>query len=116
MLPEPRCHRPPGREVDQQAAGRPSGNVQDGQGRRAARPEGAAQRQHPGAGLGANGIWTPHDLRRTGATMMRQLGVSLDIIDRCQNHILHGSKVRRHYMHHDYANEKRAAWAALGTE
>lgn len=63
---------------------------------------------------GANGTWTPHDLRRTGATMMQQLGVSLDIIDRCQNHVLQGSKVRRHYLHHDYADEKRAAWAALG--
>lgn len=63
---------------------------------------------------GANGAWTPHDLRRTGATMMQQLGVTLDIIDRCQNHVLAGSKVRRHYMHHDYAGEKRAAWAALG--
>lgn len=63
---------------------------------------------------GANGAWTPHDLRRTGATMMQQLGVALDIIDRCQNHVLAGSKVRRHYMHHDYADEKRAAWAALG--
>lgn len=63
---------------------------------------------------GANGAWTPHDLRRTGATMMQQLGVALDIIDRCQNHVLPGSKVRRHYMHHDYADEKRAAWTALG--
>lgn len=62
---------------------------------------------------GANGAWTPHDLRRTGATMMQKLGVTLDIIDRCQNHVLAGSKVRRHYMHHDYAKEKRAAWAAL---
>lgn len=64
---------------------------------------------------GANGEWTPHDLRRTGATMMQKLGIGLDIIDRCQNHVLAGSKVRRHYMHHDYADEKRAAWAALGT-
>ena len=63
---------------------------------------------------GKNGAWTPHDLRRTGATMMQALGISLDIIDRCQNHVLSGSKVRRSYMHHDYADEKRAAWAALG--
>jgi integrase len=67
-------------------------------------------------GAGANGAWTPHDLRRTGATMMQKLGVGLDIIDRCQNHVLAGSKVRRHYMHHDYAQEKRAAWAALGKQ
>jgi integrase len=48
---------------------------------------------------GTNGKWTPHDLRRTGATMMQQLGISLDIIDRCQNNVTAGSKVRRHYLH-----------------
>jgi integrase len=65
-------------------------------------------------GGGNNGAWTPHDLRRTGATMMQRLGVALDIIDRCQNHVLAGSKVRRHYLHHDYADEKRHAWDVLG--
>lgn len=63
---------------------------------------------------GVNGAWTAHDLRRTGATMMQSLGVPLDIIDRCQNHVLPGSKVRRHYFHHDYADEKRKAWQLLG--
>ena len=63
---------------------------------------------------GEIGEWTPHDLRRTAATMMQALGVSLDVIDRCQNHVMPGSKVRRHYMHHDYAEEKRAAWRELG--
>lgn len=63
---------------------------------------------------GENGAWTPHDLRRTGATLMQSLGVSLEIIDRCQNHVLPGSKVRRHYLHHDYADEKREAWRMLG--
>jgi len=63
---------------------------------------------------GSNGDWTPHDLRRTGATMMQELGVTLDIIDRCQNHLLGGSKVRRHYLHHDYAKEKAEAWRLLG--
>jgi hypothetical protein len=61
-----------------------------------------------------NGDWTPHDLRRTGATMMQALGVSLDVIDRCQNHVLAGSRVRRHYLHHDYAEEKKCAWNLLG--
>jgi integrase len=65
-------------------------------------------------GGGENDEWTPHDLRRTGATMMQSLGVSLEIIDRCQNHVLPGSKVRRHYLHHDYAAEKREAWSLLG--
>lgn len=63
---------------------------------------------------GKNGAWTPHDLRRTGATLMQSLGVSLEIIDRCQNHVLPGSKVRRHYLHHNYAEEKREAWRLLG--
>nr|WP_284069485.1 site-specific integrase [Stutzerimonas nitrititolerans] len=63
---------------------------------------------------GARGEWTPHDLRRTGATMMQELGVTLEIIDRCQNHLLGGSKVRRHYLHHDYAKEKTEAWRLLG--
>lgn len=63
---------------------------------------------------GTTGEWTPHDLRRTGATWMQELGVTLDIIDRCQNHVIGGSKVRRHYLHHDYAKEKREAWGKLG--
>ena len=63
---------------------------------------------------GENGEWTPHDLRRTAATMMQSLGISLDVIDRCQNHVMPGSKVRRHYLHHDYADEKREAWRKLG--
>ena len=63
---------------------------------------------------GTKGEWTPHDLRRTGATMMQALGVTLELIDRCQNHLLGGSKVRRHYLHHDYAKEKIEAWNQLG--
>lgn len=61
------------------------------------------------------GEWTPHDLRRTAATMMQSLGINLDVIDRCQNHVLAGSKVRRHYMHHSYAEEMKSAWAQLGS-
>ena len=63
---------------------------------------------------GKNGNWTAHDLRRTAATMMQAMGVSPDVIDRCQNHVLPGNKVRRHYLHHDYATEKREAWRLLG--
>ncbi len=63
---------------------------------------------------GANGDWTPHDMRRTAATWMQALGISPDVIDRCQNHVMKGNRVRRHYLHHDYANEKREAWRRLG--
>lgn len=48
------------------------------------------------------------------ATMMQQLGVSLDLIVRCQNLVITGSRVSRDYLHHDYAAEKREAWARLG--
>jgi integrase len=65
---------------------------------------------------GRNGAWTPHDLRRTAATMMQALGVSPDVIDRCQNHVLAGSRVRRHYLTHEYNDEKREAWRQLGAE
>jgi len=63
---------------------------------------------------GKDGEWTPHDLRRTGSTMLQAIGVPMNIIDRCQNHVLDGSRVRRSYMHHDYYDEKRDAWAKLG--
>lgn len=65
---------------------------------------------------GKNGEWTLHDLRRTGATMMQSLRIPNDVIDRCQNHILAGSRVRRHYLHHEYLEEKREAWALLGKQ
>lgn len=63
---------------------------------------------------GKTGQWTPHDMRRTGATLMQKLGIDPNVIDRCQNHVLAGSKVRRHYLHHDYAEEMEKAWSALG--
>ena len=63
---------------------------------------------------GVNGDWTPNDLRRTGATMMQALGITPEVVDRCQNHILKGSRVRRHYLTHPYNAEKREAWARLG--
>jgi integrase len=64
---------------------------------------------------GKHGEWTPHDLRRTAATIMQASGISPDVIDRCQNHVIPGKKVRRHYLLHDYADEKRYAWNVLGT-
>ena len=57
--------------------------------------------------------WTPHDLRRTGATLMQQLKVHRDVINLCQNHVI-GSKVDRVYLLDDYADEKREAWHKLG--
>ena len=57
--------------------------------------------------------WTPHDLRRTGATLMQKLKVSREVVNLCQNHVI-GSKVDRVYLLDDYADEKREAWNKLG--
>jgi integrase len=57
--------------------------------------------------------WTPHDLRRTGATLMQKLRISRDVINLCQNHTI-GTKVDRSYLLDDYADEKRDAWNMLG--
>ncbi|RBA23370.1 tyrosine-type recombinase/integrase [Herminiimonas fonticola] len=59
------------------------------------------------------GDWVPHDLRRTGATMMQSLGVVPDVIERCLNHV-EPNKLRRTYQTYDYATEKREAWQLLG--
>ncbi len=60
-----------------------------------------------------NEDWTPHDLRRTGATLMQKLKVSREVVNLCQNHVI-GSKVDRVYLLDDYADEKREAWNKLG--
>lgn len=57
--------------------------------------------------------WTPHDLRRTGATLMQKLKISRDVINLCQNHVI-GTKVDRVYLLDDYADEKHDAWNKLG--
>ncbi len=63
---------------------------------------------------GANGEWGPHDLRRTGATMMEALKVPPHVIDRCQNHTLGGGLVRKTYQQHHYTDEMKDAWTVLG--
>jgi len=57
--------------------------------------------------------WSPHDLRRTAATLLQGLGVSGDTIEKCLNH-REERKIKRIYQRHDYTNEKRDAWEKLG--
>lgn len=57
--------------------------------------------------------WTPHDLRRTGSTLMQSLGVQEHVRERCLNHTI-GGKLGRVYGRYEFANEKRAAWKLLG--
>lgn len=59
------------------------------------------------------GKWTPHDLRRTGATMMAELGVLPDVIEKCLNHT-EGKKIKRIYQRAKYEAPMRDAWLLLG--
>lgn len=61
----------------------------------------------------AGGKWTPHDLRRTGATLMGELGVLSDVIERCLNHT-EQTKVKRIYQRAQHEAPMREAWQLLG--
>lgn len=60
-----------------------------------------------------NEKWTPHDMRRTGATMMQQLKIDRDIINLCQHHVI-GSQTDKHYLLAKQNEEKKEAWQVLG--
>lgn len=62
--------------------------------------------------------WTCHDLRRTAATHMEEIGISPFVVGHVLNHIsvTKASITSRVYARYDYAREKRDAmnaWAAL---
>ena len=59
------------------------------------------------------GPWTPHDLRRTASTIMGDLGIKPEVIDRCQNH-KEENRVRRTYQRYSYQSEMKEAWELLG--
>lgn len=59
------------------------------------------------------GKWGPHDLRRTGATLMVALGVLPEVAERCLNHT-EQNRVKRIYQRHSYEREMREAWRLLG--
>ena len=59
------------------------------------------------------GKWTPHDLRRTGATLMTMLGVLPEVAERCLNHT-EQNRIKRIYQRHTYIHEMQEAWRKLG--
>ena len=59
------------------------------------------------------GKWTPHDLRRTGATMMGDLGIAPEIIEKCLNHT-EENKMKRVYQRQELKLEQAQAWEKLG--
>ena len=69
--------------------------------------------KNTGVLLLSSGEWTPHDLRRTGATLMGELGIRPDVIERCLNHI-EQKKVTRTYQRQELKAEQKEAWRLLG--
>jgi len=63
----------------------------------------------------SKGEWTPHDLRRSGATLMGELGISSDIIERCLHHAEPNVLVRT-YQHHQARPLMITAWNILSEE
>lgn len=61
------------------------------------------------------GHWTMHDLRRTGATMMGELGIDPKVIDLCQNHV-EENKVKRTYQRQQMLPQRKQAFDRLGKE
>jgi integrase len=61
----------------------------------------------------SGGRWVPHDLRRTAATMMVQLGVLPDVVEKCLNHT-EPNKLKRIYQRASYEVPMRDAWRLLG--
>jgi integrase len=59
------------------------------------------------------GKWTPHDLRRTGATQMVASGILPEVAERCLNHT-EQDRVKRTYQRHSYEAEMKSAWQLLG--
>jgi integrase len=82
------------------------------------RPEGyQPMRNRKATGLRAlvlpGGPWTPHDLRRTSATLMQSLGVAPHVIEKCLNHTA-ARRLVAVYQRHDYRAERRDAFERLG--
>jgi len=89
--------------VTKQVADRQRGNDEPMSGR---------SKQTDSLALGG-GQWRPHDLRRTGATLMAELGVLPEVIERCLNHT-EQTKVKRIYQRAQYEAPMREAWTKLG--
>lgn len=59
------------------------------------------------------GKWHCHDLRRTAATLMGDLGVRPDVIELCLNHV-EVNRMKRTYQHQKLLVERSEAWRLLG--
>lgn len=58
------------------------------------------------------GKWTPHDLRRTSSTLMRELKTPQDVIERCLNHVADDDMVAT-YQLAELREEMQTSWNKL---
>lgn len=61
-----------------------------------------------------NGEWSPHDLRRTMASRMGDLGIPPHVIERCLNHIQQG--IVGVYQRQEYMEERKDAFTRWGNQ
>lgn len=61
----------------------------------------------------SGGQWSPQDLRRSTATLMGELGIASDVIDRCQNRV-QTNKIKRTQQHQELRMEMKHAWLTVG--
>ncbi|CAG0970904.1 Prophage integrase IntA [Rhodocyclaceae bacterium] len=60
----------------------------------------------------AGGEWSPHDLRRTMASRMGDVGIEPHVIERCLNHVQQG--IVGVYQRQEYMKERKAAFETWG--
>lgn len=75
--------------------------------------KGRAKGDKLGALILSGGEWTSHDLRRTGATTMGELGIDGDTIERCLNHT-EQNRIKRTYQRQRNEQAMIEAWHELG--
>ena len=61
----------------------------------------------------SGGEWTPHDLRRTMATLMGEIDIPSDVIDKCLNHS-EPNKIKRTYQRQMMRPAMKQAWLTVG--
>lgn len=70
--------------------------------------------KHTGALRLDGGEWSPHDLRRTMASRMGDLGVQPHVIERCLNHVQQG--IVGVYQRQEYLDERKSAFDMWGSK
>ncbi len=70
-------------------------------------------KRHTSALCLPGGLWTPHDLRRTAATLAASHGTDPHVVDKMLNHV-EQNRLIRIYQWVSYDAEKRTGWMLLG--